>query len=57
MTTSSDIRIVGIETVVSSMYRAYSENVKIYFFNSDGSPFYLYNKTNKNVFRKWNRNR
>ncbi|MNT58342.1 hypothetical protein D3C72_1957700 [compost metagenome] len=36
-------RIVGVETVIPSMYRAYKENYKIYFYQSDGTtPFVLY---------------
>jgi len=40
-------RTVGIETVITSMYRAYRENIEIYFFESDGTtPLGLYYKTN-----------
>lgn len=36
-------RTVGIETVVSSMYRAFEENIEIYFMKSDGkTPIALY---------------
>jgi len=35
-------RTVGVETVISSIYRAYKENYKIIFFKSDGSPYWLY---------------
>lgn len=38
-------RTVGIETVVSTMYRAYEENIEIYFFEEDGSPISLYKVT------------
>lgn len=38
-------RTVGIETVVSSMYRAYKENIEIYFFDANGEPFGLYYAT------------
>lgn len=39
-------RTVGIETVVTSMYRAFEENIVIYFFESDGvTPFALYYDT------------
>lgn len=38
-------RTVGIESVIHSMYRAYKENYKIYFFNNDGSKYILYEKT------------
>lgn len=38
-------RTVGIETVVTSMYRAYEENMTIYFFENDGiKPLVLYNE-------------
>jgi hypothetical protein len=35
-------REVGIETIIPSIYRAYKENYAIYFYNSDGSEFILY---------------
>ena len=36
-------RIVGIETVVSTIYRVPEQSLKIYFFESDGkTPIYLY---------------
>lgn len=39
-------RIVGVETVIPSMYRAYKENYKIIFYQSDGTtPYVLYDKT------------
>ena len=41
-------RTVGIETVVSTMYRSYKENIEIHFFQDDGvtvTPFALYNDT------------
>ena len=39
-------RTVGIETVVTSMYRAFEENIVIYFVGNDGkTPFSLYNDT------------
>lgn len=42
-------RTVGIETVVTSMYRAYEENMIIYFFESDGTtPLGLYNEVDHN---------
>ena len=48
VTPSSNLsRTVGIETVITSMYRAYRENIEIYFFESDGTtPLGLYYKTN-----------
>ena len=42
-------RTVGIETIIPTMYRAYTENIEIYFFKDNaGSPFYLYNKIDAN---------
>lgn len=42
-------RTVGIETVISTMYRAYKENIVIYFFENDGTtPIYLYKATDSN---------
>ncbi len=39
-------RTVGIETVVTSMYRAFEENIVIYFMERDGkTPFALYYDT------------
>lgn len=39
-------RIVGIETVVSTMYKAYEENFEIYFFaDESGTPLPLYYST------------
>ena len=43
---SSDFtRTVGVETIVTSMYRAYEENIEIYFFKNDNTPLILYYKT------------
>lgn len=39
-------RTVGVETIVPSMYRAYKENIEIYFLDRDGGPLTLYYKTN-----------
>lgn len=48
---SSLTRTVGIETVVTSMYRAFEENIEIYFVKSDGvTPYNLYKKTDANGF-------
>ena len=40
-------RTVGIETVVPTMYRAYKENIAIYFFDETGKPLALYYKTDQ----------
>ena len=37
-------RTVGIETIIPTMYRAYRENIEIYFFKNNGEPLYLYYK-------------
>lgn len=42
-------RIVGVETIVPSMYRAYKENIEIYFFDESGNPLLLYYKTDNNT--------
>ena len=39
-------RIVGVETIIPTMYQAYRENFTIYFFKKDGEPLPLYYKTN-----------
>ena len=38
-------RTVGIETVVTSMYRAYEENIAIYFIKANGNALALYYDT------------
>lgn len=35
-------RTVGVETIVPTMYRAYKENIQIYFLKSNGEPLPLY---------------
>ena len=37
-------RIVGKETIVPTIYRAYKENYKIFFYDSAGNPIALYTK-------------
>lgn len=37
-------RIVGRETIIPAMYRAYKEYYKIYFYYSDGTPIELYTR-------------
>lgn len=39
-------RTVGVETIVPSMYRAYKQNIEIYFLDKNGNPLILYYKTN-----------
>lgn len=38
-------RIVGVETIIPSMYKAYKENYKIVFQDATGNELSLYNKT------------
>ena len=40
-------RVVGMETIIPTMYKAYEENIEIYFFKADGSPLPIYYKTNQ----------
>jgi len=42
-------RTVGIETVVSSMYRAFEQNIEIYFKDEDGNTIPLFYKTQIDV--------
>ncbi len=37
-------RIVKIDTIIPSIYRAYKENYAIYFYKADGTEFVLYEK-------------
>ena len=41
-------REVGVEAVVPAMYKAYQENFKIVFLNSDGTEMQLYYSTDHN---------
>lgn len=41
-------RIVGVETVVTSMYKAYEENFQIRFYKADGTELFLYYRTDNN---------
>lgn len=57
VTPSSDLtRIVGVETVVTSMYKAYEENFQIRFYDSNNNPLVLYYRTdnNGNIIKKDN---
>lgn len=53
---SSNTRTVGVETVVPTMYKAYKENFKIYFFNNDGTPLTIYYATDSAGRRKIDEN-
>lgn len=44
-------RIVGLETIIPTLYRYYKENYTVLFLNSDGSPIELYQtQTNTNLW-------
>ena len=44
-------RIVGLETIVPTLYKYYKENFTVVFRNSDGTPLELYEtKTNTNLW-------
>ena len=45
--TNNKTRLVGKETVVPAIYRAYKENYRIQFYESDGSPISLYKKNDQ----------
>ena len=47
-TTINSERIVGIETIVPTLYKYYKENYTVIFRNSDGTPLELY-ETQTNV--------
>lgn len=51
---TGNTRIVGVETVVPTMYKAYKENFEIYFYDQDGeTPLIIYYATdNKNNRKK-----
>ncbi len=42
-------RFVGKETIIPTIYRAYKENYKIFFYNSDGTPIQLYTRIRNGV--------
>lgn len=41
-------RIVGVETIVPTMYKTYDENIEVYFKDSSGNPIPIYYKTGGN---------
>lgn len=41
-------RTVGVETIVPAMYKAYDENIEIYFKKSNGDSLPIYYKTDSN---------
>lgn len=51
---SNSNRIVGVETIIPTMYNAYKENYKVYFYESytdenNNQPMYLYKYVDPNV--------
>lgn len=40
----TNTRIVGKETIVPAIYRAYKENYKIFFYDASGAPIELYTR-------------
>ena len=40
-------RIVGVETIVPTMYQAYRERIQIYFFKANGDALNIYTTTDK----------
>ena len=45
-------RVVGEETVIPTIYRAYKERFKIYFYEADKSPLELYTITNSQTLEE-----
>ncbi len=46
-----DDRIVGLETIIPTLYKYYKENYTVVFLNSDGSPLELYtSQTNEELW-------
>lgn len=45
---SGSTRIVGVETVVPTMYKAYKENFEIHFLKADGTELVLYKYKDQN---------
>ena len=45
-------RIVGIETIVPTMYKTYEENIEIYFKDASGNSMPIYYKTAGNGLRE-----
>lgn len=49
-----DDRIVGLETIIPTLYKYYKENYRVIFMNSNGTPLELYEtQTNPN---RWSNN-
>ncbi len=48
--TGERVRIVGKETIVPTIYRAYKENYKILFYDRNGNPITLYTKKEKATY-------
>lgn len=48
--TGEKVRIVGKETIVPTIYRAYKENYKILFYDKNGNPMTLYTKKENGTY-------
>ncbi len=49
--TNQKNRIVGLETIIPTLYKYYKENYMVLFLNSNGEPLKLYNtKTDSNLW-------
>ncbi len=48
--TGERVRIVGKETIVPTIYRAYKENYKILFYDRNGNPITLYTKKENGTY-------
>lgn len=46
--TSTTDRVVGAETIIPTIYRAYKENYKIMFYENNGNPMSLFTKKDSN---------
>lgn len=49
-------RVVGVETIVPIMYKAYIENFEIHFLDKNGNPLPIYYATDVNGKRKTDKN-
>ena len=48
ITPTGEERIVGLETIIPTLYKYYKENYTVIFLDSDGSPLTLYESEVKN---------
>lgn len=47
--TGNTNRIVGVETIIPTIYRAYKEKYKIVFYNEDGTPLNLFEQYDNTI--------